>query len=105
MAKRKSGVNKAQMVRDAIAALGKDAKPAAIQKHIKDAGGPDIPPTMISSYKSNMKKKGGGRGRRGRPARSGGGGGGGIIGDIAAVRGLIERHGKADLVKLIDVVA
>ena len=70
MAKRKSGVNKAQLVRDAIAALGKDAKPAAIQAHIKSAGGPEIPTVMISSYKSNMMKKGGGTGRRGRPARS-----------------------------------
>ena len=104
MAKRKG--NKAQMVRDALAALGSDAKPAAIQDHIKSAGGPEIPTVMISSYKSSMKAKGGKRGRRGRPAgtRTGGGGGGGIIGDIATVRGLIERHGKADLVKLIDVV-
>src|SRR6186997_2025814 len=99
MAKRKAGVNKAQMVRDAIAALGKDAKPVAIQAYVKDAGGPEIPTVMISSYKSNMKKGGGKGGRRGRPARSGGGGG--IIGDIAAVRSLLEKHGKADLVKLI----
>src|SRR5262245_48954983 len=103
MAKRKG--NKAQMVRDALAALGKDAKPAAIQEHIKAAGGPEIPTVMISSYKSSMKAKGGKGGRRGRvgrPAKAGGGGG--IIGDIAAVRGLIEKHGKADLVKLIDAV-
>jgi hypothetical protein len=105
MAKRKG--NKAQMVRDALAALGKDAKPVAIQEHIKAAGGPEIPTVMISSYKSSMKAKGGrggkGGGRRGRPAGSGRHGGG-LIGDIATVRGLIDRHGKADLVKLIDAV-
>src|SRR5262245_20425201 len=106
MAKRKG--NKAQMVRDALEKLGKDAKPAAIQEHIKAAGGPEIPTVMISSYKSNMKTKGGGkRGRRGRVGRPAGSGGrsGSLIGDIASVRDLISRHGKADLVKLIDAVA
>ena len=88
MAKRKG--NKAQMVRDALAALGHDAKPAAIQEHIKSAGGPEIPTVMISSYKSSMKAKAGG--------------GGGIFGDIATVRDLIAKHGKADLVRLIDAV-
>ena len=102
MAKRKG--NKAQMVRDALAALGHDAKPAAIQEHIKSAGGPEIPTVMISSYKSSMKAKAGkpaGRGR-GRPAKAGGGGG--IFGDIATVRDLIAKHGKSDLVRLIDAV-
>ena len=103
MAKRKG--NKAQMVRDALEALGKDAKPAAIQEHIKAAGGPEIPTVMISSYKSSMKKKGGGRGRKGKVGRPAGGAkAAGIIGDIASLRGLLTTHGKAGLVKLIDAI-
>jgi hypothetical protein len=103
MAKRKSGVNKAQLVRDAIAALGVSAKPQAIQEHIKSAGGPEIPTVMISSYKSNMKNKKGKVGRKGRPA--GGGKGGDVIGDIATVRDLVGKYGKPGLVKFIDAVA
>jgi hypothetical protein len=109
MAKSKSGVSKAQWVRDALGSLGNDAKPAAIQDHIKTAGGPDIPTVMISSYKSNMKNKSGGKrgGKKGggRAGRSGGGGSkGDIFADIATVRGLLNKHGKSGLVKLIDVI-
>jgi hypothetical protein len=107
MAKRKSGVNKAALVREAIAALGPDAKPQAIQDHIKTAGGPEIPTVMISSYKSNMKNKPGKKGRKGkvgRPAGSGAAKGGDIIHDIAAVRDLLNKHGKPGLVKLIDAI-
>ncbi len=108
MAKSKAGMNKAQMVRDAIAALGNDAKPQAIQEHIKAAGGPEIPTVMISSYKSNMKnkvgKKRGRKGKVGRPAGSGAAKGGDIIHDISAVRELLNKHGKPGLVKLIDAI-
>jgi hypothetical protein len=109
MAKSKGGVNKAQLVRDAIGALGADAKPAAIQEYITKAGGPEIPAVMISSYKSNMKKKGvgSGRGRKkgsGRVGRPAGSGGGDIFTDIATVRGLLDKHGKPGLVKLIDAI-
>ena len=80
-----------------------------LQEHVKAAGGPEISTVMISSYKSNMKNKKGKRGRKGkvgRPAGSGSGAakGGTIIGDIAAVRDLLNKHGKPGLVKLIDAI-
>ncbi|HEY2784983.1 MAG TPA: hypothetical protein VGJ05_08415 [Fimbriiglobus sp.] len=107
MAKSKAGVNKAQLVRDAIAALGNDAKPQAIQEYIKSSGGPEIPTVMISSYKSNMKNKPGKKGRKGKAGRPTGGHsmkGGNVIGDIASVRDLLNKYGKPGLAKLIDAV-
>jgi hypothetical protein len=96
MAKSK-GPSKAKMVRDALEALGDGGKPQEIQAWIADKFKTDISTTMISSYKSNMKKggskKGGSRGK-----------GGDIFGDIASVQALLAKHGKANLVKLVDAL-
>ena len=103
------GPNKAQLVRDAIAALGPKAKPLDIQKEIKDKAGVDISTQMISSYKSNEKKvKKGGKGRGpGRPAKSTAPAGTGnkldIADDLIALRVLVKRLGATQLHKLIDV--
>ena len=100
MAKAKGeGGNKAQMVRDAIAALGDDGKPQAIQSWIADKYKVDITTTMISSYKSNMMKKGSGKKGGGRSK------GGDIIDDISTVQGLLAKHGKSNLSKLIDALS
>lgn len=97
-AKGEGGGNKAQMVRDAMAALGEDGKPQAIQSWIADKFKVDITTTMISSYKSNMMKKGGGK-------KMGRGRGGDIIDDISTVQGLLAKHGKPNLTKLIDALS
>ena len=97
MAKAKSEGNKAQMVRDAVAALGDDAKPQAIQTWISEKHKTELSTTMISSYKSNMKKSGGKKGGRGK--------GGDIFEDITAVQGLLSKHGKSNLGKLIDALS
>ena len=97
MAKSK-GTNKAQMVRDALAALGDGGKPQEIQSWIADKFKTDISTTMISSYKSNMKKGGGKKGS------SRGSKGGDIFGDISTVQSLLAKHGKANLNKLIDAL-
>ena len=99
MAKAKGEGNKAQMVRDAVAALGDDAKPQAIQTWVAEKHKTDLSTTMISSYKSNMKKSGGKKGGRGASK------GGDIFGDIATVQGLIAKHGKPNLSKLIDALS
>ena len=104
MAKAKGEGNKAQMVRDAVAALGDDAKPQAIQAWISEKHKVELTTTMISSYKSNMKKSGGKKAGRGRSS-SGGGKGGDIFGDISTVQGLLAKHGKPNLSKLIDALS
>ncbi|MFO0936667.1 MAG: hypothetical protein U0798_09170 [Gemmataceae bacterium] len=97
MAKAKAEGNKAQMVRDAVAALGDDAKPQAIQQWIVDKHKVELNTTMISSYKSNMKKSGGKKMGRGK--------GGDIFEDITVVQTLLSKHGKPNLTKLIDALS
>jgi hypothetical protein len=112
MARSKGGVNKAQLVRDALAELGDDAKPQAIAEHIKTKAGVEISPLMISSYKSSMKnKKPGKPGKRGRkPGSTKATGGAGVnsavvIADITTIRALITRHGKTGVLELIDALS
>jgi hypothetical protein len=94
MAKAKGeGVSKAQMVRDAVAALGDDGKPQDLQQWIADKFKTEISTTMISSYKSNMKKGAGKKGGRGKS--------GDIFNDIATIQDLLGKHGRGNLEKLI----
>lgn len=111
--KRGEGPNKAQLVRDAVAALGPKAKPKEIQKHVQEASGVVMSTGMISSYKSNMKKAKKGKGRKpGRPAKaateSTGGGGAkaasSIADDVVLIRKLIGRLGAKQLSDLVDVL-
>lgn len=98
------GPNKMQLVRDALAALGSDAKPLAIQEWIKKESGVEMAPQMISSYKSNLGKKGKKKKGAGRPAKAAAKGGD-ILGDIATVKSLLGTHGRANLIKLIDALS
>jgi hypothetical protein len=100
VAKKDDGVNKAQVVREALAALGNDAKPGAIQDWIKTNYKVEMEATMISSYKSNELKKAG----AGKASRGGKGGSGDLIGDIATVSDLLKKHGRSNLNKLIDAL-
>ncbi|MFO0936168.1 MAG: hypothetical protein U0798_06605 [Gemmataceae bacterium] len=94
-------VNKAQCVRDAIAALGEDAKPQAIQQWILENHKIELNAMMISSYKSNMKK---GTSKKG-PKKAGSGKGHDILDDITTIKSLITKHGKPNLAKLIDALS
>jgi len=105
------GVSMAEMVRTALAELGRNAKPTPIQEYIKTKFDKDVSKIIISNYKSNMKKKGK---RRGRPPGSGkkpavaaasAGGKGLRFEDLAAVRGLVGRLGASQLHQLVDVLA
>jgi hypothetical protein len=103
MAKSKGGSTaekkptQADMIRAAMAELGDDAKPLAMQAFVQSKYGKTIPATTISNYKSVMKKKaaqGGGRKR-----------GDGIkIDDIETVTGLVRRLGAAQVKRLIEVI-
>lgn len=106
--KRGDGPNKAQLVRDAMAVLGGAAKPLAIQKEIKDKSGVDMSTQMISTYKSNMAKKGKGKKAKaaGRPAKEDRPAGKmNIADDLIMLRKLVGRLGATQLHQLIDVLA
>ena len=97
------GVSKMGLVREALQQLGGEAKPKAIQEHVKAKHGVDIPPTMISSYKSTILRTDSGRSTSGR-----GGRGGGVsvsLADVEQVQRLIDRVGANQLQQLIRVLS
>jgi hypothetical protein len=97
------GPSKMGMVREALQQLGDDAKPKAIGDHVKTKYGVDIQPAMISSYKSTIVGKGGGRSGSMRTGR--GGGSTVSISDLEHVQRLIDRVGANHLQLLIRVLA
>lgn len=94
------GMSKMDMVRQAIDAIGPGAKPKQLRQHIKDAHGVDMGTTMISSYKSNIAKKGGTSGGRGAAADGSVG-----VRDLTTLRLLIDKVGAPQLQALIKVLA
>lgn len=105
MAKGKgSGVNKSALVREALEALGLDAKPMAIDAYIKEKHNVEVPRAIISSYKSSYKSKSGAPASKRGPKSKAAGGGGIQIEDLAAVRGLVSRLGAAQVKELVDVL-
>jgi hypothetical protein len=106
------GVSKMSAVRQALGALGFEAKPPAIDKFIQDSFHFSIPHNMISSYKSQLKAEAKKKGkRRGRPPGSGAAveanakpalGGNVSWKDLEEVKSLTGRLGKEKLRKLVD---
>lgn len=120
-----AGMTKMDGVRQSLQALGKDAKPIAIQEHLKKTFKIDMTPNTISNYKSVLQKAGKKRGRprkevaatkgdeahgrptngrRGRP-KSTSSHGNISIEDIQAVKHLAGRIGADKLVQLAEVLA
>jgi hypothetical protein len=107
-------VSKMSAVRQALAALGFEAKPPAIDRFIQDSFSLSIPHNMISSYKSQLKAEAKKKGkRRGRPPGSGAAaaveagskpaiGGNVSWKDLEEVKSLTGRLGKEKLRKLVD---
>ncbi len=84
------------MVQTALTDLGDAAKPQEMQSHIKSKFGVDLPPNIISNYKSQIKRSSG----------LGGSGRGGVqIEDLATIRGLVSRLGAEQVKMLVDVLA
>jgi hypothetical protein len=101
------GETKVAMVKAALSALGADAKPEAIRQHILTTYHQDLPKSIISNYKSNMKRKNGGlsNGTVGAPrGRRPGGGGSVQLEDLEAVRGLVSRLGAAHVQRLVNLL-
>jgi hypothetical protein len=110
--KSKDGISKMEAVRQAIAKLGKDAKPNDILGHIKSEFGITMSYDMASTYKSSVLKKGKKRGRKpGRKpaavaATANGQTAGGIsLEDITAVKALGDRLGAEKVWQLAKVLA
>ena len=105
--------SKMAAVRLALGTLGYDAKPPALDDHIRKTWGLEIPHNMISSYKSQLKgklKKGGKGGRRGRPPAgessvSKDAGGNISMKDLQDVKSLAGRLGIGKLRKLVEVLS
>jgi hypothetical protein len=100
-------VTQVDMVKDALQELGGNAKPLAIQEHIKSKFNKELSTTLISNYKSVMKRKAGGKHsaatgngrRRGRPPRASG-----IhVEDLETVQALVRRLGAENVRRLVAV--
>jgi hypothetical protein len=87
------GVNKMDLVRQAIEALP-DGTPKQLQAHIKQQSGKELTTLMISSYKSQIKRKG-----LDAPDATVG------VRDLTTLQDLIKRVGAPQLQALIKVLA
>jgi hypothetical protein len=118
------GMTKLDAVRQALAALGGDAKPLAIQAYLKDRLGMEVKTNLISVYKKDLARRAAAQGtaaKKGKakeeagddralvqpkPPAAGGGKEAGIpLDDILYVKGLVGRFGPDQLHTLIDAFA
>lgn len=103
-ADKEKGPSKTALVKEAIEKVGKDAGPNDLINYIKTNHKVELDYALVASYKSSILKKlngGGSTGKRGRRAA----GNAVDINDLLAVRELLNRIGKDQLLKLITVVA
>ena len=86
------------MVRSAMEEIGNDAKPLAMQAHIKSKYGTELPANIISNYKSQIKRKNGGTpSGRGRKA-------GLQVEDFETIRNLVRRLGADQVKRMVEVM-
>jgi hypothetical protein len=85
-----------QLVQSALDDLGRSAMPQALHEHIKTKFGVELPPNIISNYKSQIKRENGGSGRGRRTELK--------IEDFETVRGLVQRLGADQVQRLVEVV-
>lgn len=94
-----------KMVKAALDELGADAKPQQLQDRIREKFRTELSKSIISNYKSTLKRKGelGGPGVVSRGRR---GGSGTIqLEDLETVRGLVSRLGAEQVRRLVEVLA
>jgi hypothetical protein len=84
------------MVRSAMEDIGADAKPLAMQAHIKSKFGTELPANIISNYKSQIKRKNGGSGAGGKGRLQ--------VEDFEAIRSLVKRLGADQVKRMVEVV-
>jgi len=114
--KSKDGMSKMEAVRQAIAALGKDAGPAQILPFIKEKFGIVMSTEMAYNYKSTALKKMKGKKRGPKPGQkraavaavptaNGQSAGAISLDDITAVKALADRLGADKVWQLAKVLA
>ena len=86
-----------KMVQAALQELGMDAKPQDLQGVIMTKFNVDLPPNIISNYKSQIKRAAGvGTGRQDGSFH---------IEDFEAVRSLVRKLGADQVKRLVDVLS
>ena len=117
--KRKGGMTKMEAVRQALAELGRDAKPLQLQAFVKERFGMDMTADHVSTYKGQILRKARKAGRAARaaadkspeqaaptpPVQTTRRAAGISLEDIEAVKDLVGRVGADGLKKLVDVLA
>jgi len=98
----KEGINKSEVVREAIKALGGDPGPKEIIEYVKQNHGVELKYTLVASYKSNILRK---EGQSGPRSKRGGGGNVVDLDDLKSVRELLNRIGEPQLQRLIKVLS
>lgn len=96
----RNGISQLEMVRRSIELLGIEAKPEDIQAQIKFIFKKELPVTIISNYKSVLKRKLGRTKSAGRATTSGV-----QLTDLETVRALVGRLGSQQVKKLVDIFA
>jgi hypothetical protein len=116
---------KLEGVKWALARMGKDAKPKAIQAFVQKEYGLEMSTDTISTYKRDLAKKGSGKGKgkgkgkkpaarkepvaapsaAARPVKGSGKRGSIQLEDILAVKALVQRVGVGQLRILIDALS
>ncbi len=122
MAKHTSGMTKFDAVKEALADLGPDAKPLAIQDYVKKHFNIDISTVVVSAYKKELKVKGQLPAKKPAPQTQAKPGttlakqapakaatttakNGITLEDLQAIKGLIGRVGSDGLRTLIDLLS
>jgi hypothetical protein len=109
------GMSKLEAVAQALATLGRDAKPLAIQAFVKQRLGIDISTDVVSVYKKELARRAARAKAVGKaevvptppvssiPAMAGTSTSGGIpLDDILTVKALVARHGADSLCTLVN---
>jgi len=101
--------NNMDAMRQTLAALGRDAMPLDLQKHLKDTWGIDMKTSVISNYKSVIlnPKKPAKAPKTAAPlvAAKSATNGGISLEDIAAVKAVVDRLGAAKVRQLAEVLS
>ena len=104
-------ITKMEAMRQTVASLGKDAGAKEIQDHLKKEFGVEMSTEMVYTYKGvalrqiGGKKKG--RRKKAKPtkvAAAGTGGDGITVGDIQAVKAIVDKLGARKVLELAEVL-
>lgn len=96
----KEGLNKAQLIRDALQKLGIDA-PAKDVQTFTESHGASVAPAQISNIRTKLKERSAGKGRK----KSGGAGGAVTADELVQVRVMAAKVGGVERAKeLLDIL-